>query len=205
MCLTFTLPNELSSIEYKHTSCIANAELWLLIHLIIKIAIEIVFYNVFLVVPFLFICIVMCPHEWRRLSTYIFDYSWLHTSTEREGYWYFTILKQEMMLIFGYVFISYVSTLNCSKNLNGIITGMMLLRWSIEGSNVPIVFFYTIFMPYTEFLNSFSNYYQLIYISAILYKLPLFALMRISEQETDFILNAMHQFLFNKLCFSSTK
>ncbi len=47
-----SLPNELSSIEYKHMSCVANAELWLLIYLIIKTVIEIVLYHFYIVFPY---------------------------------------------------------------------------------------------------------------------------------------------------------
>lgn len=200
-----SLPNELSSIEYKHMSCVANAELWLLIYLIIKTVIEIVLYHFYIVFPLSLLSILISPHQWRHAFTFIFDYSWLHTLGERERYWYFTILKQEMMLIYVYSYISYISTLEHSKNFNVTTTYMMFLRWSIEGSNIPMVLFFTIFIPHTEFLNSFSNYYQLFYCSTMFFKLPLLLFMRGTEQEPDSVLNAVPQFLFNKLCFGSSK
>jgi hypothetical protein len=201
---TFTLlDTNLSLIKDKEMSCFVNIKLWFVIHVLVTLFIELIF--LYILIIFVFVCsifVLSYPSWSRSLHTMIENNMLSRYGEENPSHLYATwcLLKKEITLIFVYVLFAVLYRWYGLVNNNNVITSMTFYQWVIEASFAPIV----LGIHYSEFgFGDADDIFELnepYYILAIILKIPLFFLMRYTENNGDCFLNNLKVSLFYIFC-----
>jgi hypothetical protein len=191
-------PNQSLSIEEKQLLCISNVHIWLVIHLIMTRLIDFLF--LLCLINQLSMILVSLSYHYLRNLCDLMGSSWLEICHLDDYSLMIIVLKKEMKLIFIYVYIAFFYTWLDLFNSNYRITFLNLIRWFIEGSLFPQIFFFAI-IEYLLGIMCFFEIYHLLYFPTILIKVLLFILMRYAESQPHFFLNQFQIFLFNTYCY----
>ena len=195
----FLLPNQSLSTEYKQLSCILNMKIWLIIHFIITRSIDAFFLsNIVLVYG---IIMLFFFRYLRRLNNFV-RVNWLDLYNLHSYSAVITVLKNEMKLIFIYVYVAFLYTRLQLVNSNYTVTYLNFLRWLIEAASLPQILIFT-FREHFFGLMNFFEVYHLFYVPTIINKIPMFILIRYAENQPDCFLNWFQISLFDMICYWS--
>jgi hypothetical protein len=194
----------LSAIDKKQMTCIMEMQIWPHIHLIIIVFIQFILANIYIVLSFVSLLLFLMSPCFRSFLRIIKENIRLGLYNEEERYLYgITLLKKEMILIFVYMLFAFLYNWFGLVNNDNRITSVNFRRWLFEASFAPVVLCLAFFSYYMECVENLFDKYQLIYIYAIMLKVPLFFLMRYAESQSDFFLNELEASIFYSLCKSS--
>ncbi len=194
-----SLPNQLLSIEYQQSSCVLNITIWLIIHFIITRLID-TYLLLHILVLFHVIMILIFYRYWRRIKNFL-ESNWSEIYDIDRYSLMIIVLKKEMKLIFVYVYVAFVYTWLQLLKSNYTVTYLNFLRWLIEAALIPQILIFALSGYFFLTTADFFQTYHLLYVPTIIIKVPLFILMRYTETQSDFFLNAFQISLFNRYCY----
>ncbi len=195
------LNNRLSSIEDNQMLCYINVKVWILTHFSVTLFIETICLYIYLILSFICIVLLVYNPDWYRFVRNIFEGYYLvpYEQGEEELIFFYSIclLIKEAILIFVYVFLSFMYSWFILIDDTSMITSMNFYQWLIEASYIPIVLCTTYSIGT---LDNFIRLYRSFSLVVILIKVPVFVLMRYAESEKNFFLNDLKRFFFNMFC-----
>ena len=187
-----------SSIENEPILCVIQIEYLLLIHLIIARMTEFFVFHTCFILPLL--ALILFAPSWNNAITALEDHGWAYLFVQEERYSCFDIFIRELKLTLIYSCAGLLYTSLGLAYSNFTVRYTTFLRWFIEASNIPFPFVLTFLFSHSGFIESFLNYYQVLYLCRIVFKVPLFFAMRALEKEQRCILIDLQTFLLNKFC-----
>jgi hypothetical protein len=114
------------------------------------------------------------------------------------------LIKGEVLLYLSYVIGAFIFTCLYQKKTYSTIGWIWLVYWSIEITCDPFLIGYLAFL-YVELVDSLLIFYRPVehIFMIVIYKLPMFIVMRYAEMDPDWILNDLRAALFYWICNSS--
>jgi len=193
----FLLRYQSFDTEHKQFLCVSDMKIWLIIHFIIIRFVEL-FLSAY-ISCLLYMMMIFCNSYSSRIGN-LMESNWSNIYDLDRYSLMIIVLKKEMKLIFFYVYIAFLYTWFKLVDSSYIVTYYNFLRWLIEASLLPQILIITLFL-YFLCLENFFELYHLFYIPTIITKIPLFVVIRYGEIQSDFFLNGLETFLFNRFCY----
>lgn len=194
----------LSMEDYGQMSCIINMKLWLFTHFIHSFFIQSVFLQAYVGVLACFFLFFLVSSDFRSFAAIIKQTIACWTNQENEFWHGFTLIIQQINLIFIYILFAFLFKLLVFANNEYPVTSMNIYHWLAEAMSMPYVL-YGFFAHCIGYAHESWDIYQECYVIEILLKIPLFIFMRYGENHRGFFLNDLEASFINKFCTLYTK
>lgn len=114
--------------------------------------------------------------------------------------WIIIIMKQEIKLIFFYLYFACFYAWLRSFNITDTFTYRNFLQWLVEVSVISLILIFNVFNHYIKLEFSFFDIYEGLYIMIFIVKVPLFIVICYAECHPVFFLNYVRLCLLYASC-----